>query len=106
MTIRASSSASRLGAAGIGDRPGLFRATPAERVLRLCRGFMAGPSIFRYRRTGFVAIVLLLAATQGAGRDDLYSTGFTHTWAVFPLAIAAMALAYRDRYAMAFLLAE
>ena len=59
---------------------------------------------FRSTTSGLVAAAMLVAAHHHAlGGDDLYSPGFTHTYAVFPLAIAALALAYRGRHALAFL---
>ena len=69
-------------------------------VLAFFFGLVRG--MFRTSRTAYAAaavgVVLLLAGHHHAlAGDDLYSTGFTHTWAVFPLAILALMLAYRDR---------
>lgn len=55
---------------------------------------------------GFAAGALLLAGHhQALAEQALYSTGFTHTWAVLPLVVAALALFYRGRHTAAFLLA-
>jgi GH35 family endo-1,4-beta-xylanase len=51
------------------------------------------------------ALVLLAGHLHALAGETLYSPGFTHTFAVLPLAIAAMALAYRGRFALALLLA-
>lgn len=62
-------------------------------------------SIFDDTAAGLLTAVLLLAGHHHAlAGDTLYSPGFTHTFAVFPLAIAAIALAFRRRYALALLL--
>jgi GH35 family endo-1,4-beta-xylanase len=58
------------------------------------------------RWAGPVAMLLLVAGHhQALAGDDLYATGFTHTWAVFPMAIAVLALIYRNRFVSAFALA-
>jgi hypothetical protein len=50
-------------------------------------------SIFKDTATGLVACVLILAGHHHAlAGDTLYSPGFTHTFAVFPIAIAAIAI--------------
>jgi len=62
--------------------------------------------IFKQRAVGIVVALLLLAGHHRAlAGDDLYSAGFTHTWAVMPLAIAAMLLLYRGWALAAFALA-
>lgn len=66
----------------------------------LCR------AAFQSRWAGFVASLFLLAGHQRAlAEETLYSPGFTHTWAVFPLAIGALALLYAGRWWLAFGLA-
>ncbi|MBI4026961.1 MAG: beta-galactosidase [Verrucomicrobia bacterium] len=63
----------------------------------LCR------AAFASHWAGFVAMMFLLAGHHHALAEEiLYSTGFTHTWAVFPLALAALACFYADRYYIAF----
>ncbi|HEV8608249.1 MAG TPA: endo-1,4-beta-xylanase [Tepidisphaeraceae bacterium] len=63
-------------------------------------------TIFRDRAAGMIAAVLLFAGHQRAlAGDEMYSMGFTHTWAVFPLAIFAMVFLYREWYWAAFALA-
>lgn len=65
-----------------------------------------GKAIFNERLAGLIAIVFLFAGHHDAlAGDGLYSLGFTHTWAVFPLAIACLVLLYRDQHVLAFLLA-
>jgi endo-1,4-beta-xylanase len=55
---------------------------------------------------GPVAMLLLAAGHhRGLAGDDLYSSGFTHTWAVFPIAVAVLALFYRNKTVVAFALA-
>jgi endo-1,4-beta-xylanase len=49
-------------------------------------------------------LVLLAGHHQALAGELLYSPGFTHTWAVFPLSLLALYLFFRDRYATAFLL--
>ncbi len=66
-------------------------------------------SVFGHERgggwTGLITILILLAGHhQALAGETLYSAGFTHTWAVFPLSLCALALFYRERYAAAFLL--
>ncbi len=69
-------------------------------VYALCR------AMFADHWTGIVAVLLLLAGHHRAlAGDTLYSTGFTHTWAVFPFAIGALALFYAGRPILACLLA-
>lgn len=63
-------------------------------------------SIFRDRLAGIMVVLMLFAGHHRAlGGDDLYSLGFTHTWAVFPLAIGTLILFYRERLWAAFILA-
>jgi endo-1,4-beta-xylanase len=65
----------------------------AAGVLWAC--YELGRAIFKSRATGAVLVLLVLAGHHRAlAGDDLYSVGFTHTWAVFPLAILAMVLLY------------
>jgi len=69
-------------------------------VVALCR------AIFKSDGVALIAIALLLAGHhQALAEQSLYSTGFTHTWAVFPLTLAALALLYNDRPFAAFALA-
>src|SRR4051794_6867971 len=71
----------------------------------LAAAYALGRAIFDSRATGAVLVLLMLAGHHRAlAGDDLYSVGFTHTFAVFPLAIGAMALLYRGRHAAAFAL--
>lgn len=71
----------------------------------LAAAYALGRAIFNSRATGAVLVLLMLAGHHRAlAGDDLYSVGFTHTFAVFPLAIAAMALLYRGWHLAAFAL--
>ncbi len=64
-----------------------------------------GRAMFASRGSAKVLMLLLLAGHHRAlAGDEMYSIGFTHTWAVFPLAIGAMALLYRGWYGAAFAL--
>jgi GH35 family endo-1,4-beta-xylanase len=68
--------------------------------------YLLGRAIFNSRATGAVLVLLLLAGHHRAlAGDDLYSVGFTHTWAVFPLALFSIYLLYRDRPWLAFAVA-
>jgi len=68
--------------------------------------YWLGRTIFKDRLAGAVAALLLFAGHQRAlAGDEMYSMGFTHTWAVFPLAIIAMVFLYREWYFAAFVLA-
>ena len=75
-----------------------------------CAGVIAasyalGRAMFNSRASGIVLVLLMLAGHHHAlAGDDLYSLGFTHTWAVFPVAICAMLLFYRQWYWAAFAL--
>jgi endo-1,4-beta-xylanase len=75
-----------------------------------CAGVLAaayglGKAIFKSRASGVVLALLMLAGHHHAlAGDDLYSVGFTHTWAVFPLAIWAVMLLYKEWYWAAFAL--
>ena len=52
-----------------------------------------------------ILVVLMLAGHHKAlAGDDLYSIGFTHTWAVFPLALLALVLLYKEWHLLAFAL--
>ncbi len=64
-------------------------------------------AITRNRWAGIVCALLLVAGRHhaAAAGEDLYSTGFTHTWAIFPLSLLALYLFFRDRHVAAFLLA-
>lgn len=69
-------------------------------VAALCRSAFGG------RWAGLVAGMFLLAGHPRALAEEmLYSPGFTHTWAVFPLALGALALFYAGRLWFAFALA-
>ncbi|HEY7115153.1 MAG TPA: endo-1,4-beta-xylanase [Tepidisphaeraceae bacterium] len=63
-------------------------------------------AMFGDRLSGGIVVLILLAGHHRAlAGDEFYSTGFTHTWAVFPLAIAAIMLLYREHVFAAFALA-
>jgi GH35 family endo-1,4-beta-xylanase len=63
-------------------------------------------SLFRDPWVAFVTFLLLLAGHhQALAGATLYSPGFTHTWAVFPLSLLSLGLFYRRRYLSAFALA-
>lgn len=68
--------------------------------------YALGRAMFNGSRAAGAALVLLLACGhhRALAGDELYSIGFTHTWAVFPLAIGALALLYAGRYVWAFAL--
>ena len=71
----------------------------------LLAAYGLGKAIFKDRASGIVLALLMLAGHHRAlAGDDLYSLGFTHTWAVFPLAIWAMMLLYKERHLAAFAL--
>ncbi|HVT81115.1 MAG TPA: DUF6798 domain-containing protein, partial [Phycisphaerae bacterium] len=62
--------------------------------------------ITRNKWTGLACALFLLASRhQALAGEALYSTGFTHTWAIFPLSLFALYLFYKDRHIAAFLLA-
>lgn len=68
--------------------------------------YALGRAVFDSRATGVVAALILFASHHRAlAGDAMYSGVFTHTWAVFPLAIWAMVLFYRGRHIWAMLLA-
>jgi endo-1,4-beta-xylanase len=68
--------------------------------------YWLGRTIFKDRLAGLIAALLLFAGHQRAlAGDEMYSMGFTHTWAVFPLAIIAMVFLYREWHFAAFALA-
>ena len=53
-----------------------------------------------------VCVLLLIAGHhQALAGETLYSPGFTHTWAVFPLSLLALYLFFKDRHVAAFVLA-
>ena len=61
--------------------------------------------LFRSRwATGLLVAFLLAGHHHALAEQMLYSTGFTHTWAVFPLTLAALALLYANRPLAAFAL--
>ncbi|HVT82056.1 MAG TPA: endo-1,4-beta-xylanase [Phycisphaerae bacterium] len=64
-------------------------------------------SIFRAHTTALAAAVVVALAgnLQALAGDGLYSRGFTHTFAALPMAVAALALAFRGRWVLAFALA-
>lgn len=63
-------------------------------------------AMFRDVLSGMLMILLLFAGHHHAlAGDELYSPGFTHTWAAFPIAIAVLVLLYRDWPLLAFVLA-
>jgi hypothetical protein len=69
-------------------------------VIALCS------AMFKDRWVGLIAGAMLLAGHhQALAEQTMYSTGFTHTWAVFPFVIGALALLYADRPFAAFALA-
>src|SRR5436305_4166381 len=68
--------------------------------------YWLGRTIFKDRLAGMIAALLLFAGHQRAlAGDEMYSMGFTHTWAVFPLAIIAMVFLYREWHFAAFVMA-
>jgi endo-1,4-beta-xylanase len=63
-------------------------------VLAAAAGLARG--MFADRRAGLLVVLLFFAGHHHAlAGEDLYSGAFTHTWAVFPLAIVAMLFFYR-----------
>lgn len=59
----------------------------------------------RWPLTALTLLGLLLAGHhQGLAGESLYSSGFTHTWAVFPIGLAALAFFYHRRHLAAFAL--
>ncbi|HEY4328454.1 MAG TPA: DUF6798 domain-containing protein, partial [Phycisphaerae bacterium] len=82
-------------------------------VLQVATGFATlatvyglARSIYRSHATAIAAVALLVAGHLYAlAGESLYSPGFTHTYAALPLAIGALALAYRGRWVPAFGLA-
>ncbi|HVX86972.1 MAG TPA: endo-1,4-beta-xylanase [Phycisphaerae bacterium] len=66
--------------------------------LTLAAVYVLGRSIFRSHAAALAAVALLLAGHhQALAGDGLYSAGFTHTYFALPLALFALALAYRRR---------
>lgn len=89
-----------------GVAPAFFMLHVLTAVLASMAILALGRAMFRDFRAGFVAVLLLLGGHHRAlAGDDLYSLGFTHTWAVFPVAIASLALLYRRHYTWALLVA-
>lgn len=63
-------------------------------------------AMFRSVVPGCLAALMLVAGHHRAlAEQNLYSTGFTHTWAVLPLTLTALAFLYADRPGPAFALA-
>ncbi|MFI5377683.1 MAG: DUF6798 domain-containing protein [Tepidisphaerales bacterium] len=63
-------------------------------------------TIFNDSLAGLIMILLMITGShQALGGDSIYSMGFTHTWFVFPIAIIAMELFYREKKLSAFVLA-
>jgi hypothetical protein len=78
----------------------------AASFLVLAAVYGLGRSIFRSHASAISAAALLVGGHLSAlAGDSLYSMGFTHTFAVLPLAVGALALAYRGRWVWAFALA-
>lgn len=62
-------------------------------------------SIFRNQATAFFSCLLLVAGNLvGLSESDLYSPGFTHTWAALPIAIFSIAMLFSGRPVAAFAL--
>jgi hypothetical protein len=76
---------------------------PLYLVLQLVTSFLTlaavyglGRAIFHSHASGLAAAALLVSGKLHAlAGDGLYSEGFTHTFVALPLAVAALALAYR-----------
>ncbi|MGA2496347.1 MAG: DUF6798 domain-containing protein [Tepidisphaeraceae bacterium] len=63
-------------------------------------------TIFNDSLAGLIMVLLTITGShQALGGDSIYSIGFTHTWFVFPIAIIAMGLFYREKKLSAFVLA-
>lgn len=74
--------------------------------LSLASVYWLARSIFRSHSSAVAAACLLVAGHLHAlAGDALYSPGFTHTFAALPIAVAALALAYRGKWAWAFVVA-
>jgi hypothetical protein len=72
----------------------------------LAAGYALARTISGLHAAGIVMVLLLLGGHHRAlAGDEMYSLGFTHTWAVFPLAIVAILLLYRGWTMAAFALA-
>jgi GH35 family endo-1,4-beta-xylanase len=68
--------------------------------------YFLGRSIFRSHAAAIVAAALLVAGHHRALAGEwLYTAWFTHTLAALPLALVALALAYRGRMVWAFVVA-
>ncbi len=71
----------------------------------LAAAYWLARGMFRDLWSAVAMVVVLLAGHHRAlAGDDLYSLGFTHTWAIFPIAIFALGLAFRGRWIAALLL--
>jgi hypothetical protein len=78
----------------------------ATSFLTLAAVYWLGRGIYRSHATAIGAAALLVGGHLSAlAGDNLYSLGFTHTFAALPPAVAALALAYRGRWLWAFALA-
>ncbi len=74
--------------------------------LTLAMVYLLGRRIFRSHASALAAVAMVVAGHHRAlAGDTLYSNGFTHTYAALPLALAALALAYRRHMLWAFALA-
>jgi endo-1,4-beta-xylanase len=63
-------------------------------------------TMFNDSLAGLIMILLMITGShQALGGDPIYSIGFTHTWFVFPVAIIALGLFYREKKLSAFVLA-
>jgi hypothetical protein len=63
-------------------------------------------SVFRDWRVAIFTMLLMLGGQHaGLAGATLYSQGFTHTWAVFPLSLLALGFFFRGWYLAAFALA-
>lgn len=72
----------------------------------LAAGYLLTLSAFRDRLAAVLTVVVLFAGHHRAlAGDELFSLGFTHTFAILPLAMLAIALLYRRKVLLAFGLA-
>jgi endo-1,4-beta-xylanase len=68
--------------------------------------YALGRSIFRSHASALAAVAILVAGHHRAlAGDTLYSSGFTHTYVALPVALGALALAYRRHMVWAFAVA-
>jgi len=71
----------------------------------LAASYALARTIFKSHWAGLVTVLLLFAGHHRAmAGDTIYWTGFTHTWAAFPLAIVALVFLYRGKLFWAFAL--